>query len=244
MKTIAILTAREGSKGFPGKNKVILLGKPLYAWVMDEAKLASGIDEFYVCTDSDEIISFAREKNWGVIPRPPELATDSSLSEDVFLYCLKWLNNKEIFPECLILLMGNACSFTHEELEKSIAVIRSKDEVDSVVSVSKYNMWSPLRARRLDPLTGLLVPFVSLDSLGDVEALNSSRDSQGDVYFADMGFSTIRSNNLLTISEGQLPQPWMGRKIYPIFHDGGLDLDYEYQLGQVEWWIQNFFLHK
>ena len=244
MKTSVILTAREGSKGFPGKNKINVLGKPLYAWVMDEAKLTSGITDFYVCSDSDEINTFAIESNWSLIPRPPELATDTSLSEDVFIFCLKWLNKNGFFPECLILLMANAVSFTYKELEESIAVIQDRGDIDSVVSVSKYNMWSPLRARRIDGHTGLLLPFVSHDALGDVKALSSARDSQGDVFFADMGFSTIRSKNLLKISEGQLPQPWMGRKIYPILHDGGLDLDYDYQLGQVEWWIQNKLIQK
>ena len=41
--TIAIILARGGSKGIPGKNIKIFLGKPLVAWTIIQAKLAKKI---------------------------------------------------------------------------------------------------------------------------------------------------------------------------------------------------------
>ena len=56
-------------------------------------------------------------------------------------------------------------------------------------------MWSPLRARKLDS-KGLLVPFVPFKSFGNPLKLNCDRDSQGNVYYADMSVSVVRQNVL------------------------------------------------
>ena len=97
-------------------------------------------------------------------------------------------------------------------------------------------MWSPLRARKIGA-DGLLHPFVPFETFGDPKTLNCDRDSQGDVWFADMGVSIVRPRNLDDFDEGLLPQKWMGQKIYPIKNAGGLDVDYAYQMPQAEWWL-------
>ena len=61
--------------------------------------------------------------------------------------------------ELIILLFCNAATINAEMIDKGISVLREKPDVDSVVSVSKYNMWSPLRARKIGK-DGLLHPFV------------------------------------------------------------------------------------
>jgi len=49
----------------------------------------------------------------------------------------------------------------------------------------------------------------------------------------------VRPANLDHLEEGLLPQKWMGRKIYPIKNEGGLDVDYAYQLPQAEHWLRS-----
>ena len=56
-------------------------------------------------------------------------------------------------------------------------------------------------------------------------------------FFADMGVSIVRSINIDNLDSGLLPQKWMGQKIVPIANEGGLDIDYEWQCGQAEWWV-------
>jgi len=51
--------------------------------------------------------------------------------------------------------------------------------------------------------------------------------------------SVIRPKNLQNLHDGMLPQKWMGRKILPIVNEAGLDLDFEWQIGQAQWWIEN-----
>ena len=105
------------------------------------------------------------------------------------------------------------------------------------MTVSCYNMWSPLRARKIGT-DGLLHPFVPFETFGDPKTLNCDRDSQGDVWFADMSVSVVRPHCLENLHEGLLPQKWMGRRIYPLEQWGGLDVDYDWQVPQVEFWLR------
>ena len=76
--------------------------------------------------------------------------------------------------------MANAPLVTMEMINKGIFILKKNNKFDSAVSVSKYNMWSPLRARRLNS-RGELKPFVPFKYFGNEKTLNCDRDSQGDV---------------------------------------------------------------
>ena len=99
-------------------------------------------------------------------------------------------------------------------------------------------MYSPLRARRLDA-EGYLNPFVPLKTFGNPETLNCDRDSQGDVYFADMSHSVTRSYWLEHVEEGLLPQRWMGQKILPVYNTFGCDIDEVWQVDTSIRWLLN-----
>lgn len=80
-KILAIIPARGGSKGVPGKNIRMVNGKPLIAYSIEQASLSLYIDRAIVSTDDSEIISVARA--WGGdVPfvRPASLAKDDSES--------------------------------------------------------------------------------------------------------------------------------------------------------------------
>lgn len=75
---LAIIPARGGSKGLPGKNIRLLNGKPLIVWSIEAAKKSTRIDRFLVSTDSEEIASIAKANSCEVIMRSPELASDEA----------------------------------------------------------------------------------------------------------------------------------------------------------------------
>ncbi len=68
--------------------------------------------------------------------------------------------------------------------------------------------------------------------------LNRNRNSQCDVWFADTGVSIIRPGCLERMEDGLLPQKWMGQRIYPMKQRGGQDVDYEWQIPIVEYWLK------
>jgi len=226
--------------GFPGKNTYPVLGKPLAYYPMRAALDASLVDGVYLSTDDEELMEIATGNGVEVIVRPPALATKEALGEDAYVHGYRVIRDRlrkegrEL--EMVVLLFCNAPTVLPETLDEGIRVLWENPDYDSAVTVSCYNMWSPLRARRIGD-DGLLHPFVPFETFGDPATLNCDRDSQGDSWFADMSTSIVRPHCLEFIEDGLLPQKWMGQKIYPLKQWGGLDIDYEWQMPLVEHWL-------
>lgn len=237
----ALLLGRKGSLGFPGKNTYPVLGHPLTYYPMNAAKRCPSIDKVYLSTDDEKLMAIAEENEVEVIVRPDYLCTKEALGEHAYVHGYEEIQrrNPETRIEMMVLLFCNAATITPETIEEGIKVLRERPEVDSAVTVSRYNMWSPLRARKKDA-NGLLQPFVPFETFGDPKTLNCDRDSQGDVLFADMGVSVVRTENLENLDAGLLPQKWMGQRIWPLVQEAGCDVDYEWQLPVVEWWLRRY----
>jgi len=226
----ALLIGREGSVGFPGKNVYPVLGKPLMEYPLLAAKNAKSVDRVFISTDSEKIKTIGRAHGAEIIDRPDELCSKEALGEHAFVHgyeSIRERTGEEI--ELVVLLFCNAATILPETIDEGIAVLREHPEYDSAVTVSRYNMWSPLRARK-EGADGLLHPFVPFEVFGDPKTLNCARDSQGDVWFADMSVSIVRPRCLENLNDGLLPQKWMGQKIYPLKQGGGVDVDYEWQI--------------
>lgn len=236
----AILIGRKGSTGLPGKNTMPVLGRPMAAYAFLAARHAKHVDEIYISTDDEELMTLGREFGANIIVRPPELATKQALGEHAYQHAAGVIRECEAKKgrqvELLALLMCNAPTILSETIDQGVEVMRINPEIDSAVTVSSYNMWSPLRARR-ENAQGLLVPFVPFETFGDPKKLNCDRDSQGDVWFADMGLSLVRPWCLERLEEGLLPQKWMGQNIHPLKQWGGMDVDYEWQVPGAEFWL-------
>jgi hypothetical protein len=173
-----------------------------------------------------------------IIDRPAYLCTKEALGEDAFVHGYKYIRDTmKRDVELVVLLFCNAATITSDLIDEGIKVLRKNPDYDSAVTVSRYNMWSPLRARKIAE-DGLLHPFIPFETFGDPRTLNCDRDSQGDVWFADMGVSIVRPHCLENLDDGLLPQKWMGQRIYPLKQWGGLDVDYEWQIPQVEYWLR------
>ena len=239
---VAILIGRKGSSGFPGKNTTEIAGKPMAWWPREAARQTPEIDVTYVSTDDAALSDIGLEFGAHLIERPAYLASNAALGEDAFVHAHQVIKRESTSagttPELYVLLMANAVTISPAQLREGISQMRSRPDLDSAVTVSCYNMWSPLRARKISD-DGLLQPFVPFEVFGDPATLSCDRDSQGDVWFADMGVSIVRPRNLDALGSGLLPQKWMGQRIYPIKNVAGLDVDYRFQLPQAQWWLEN-----
>ena len=237
----ALMMGRAGSIGFPEKNIKKVLGRHLFEYPLIASKNSKYIDKIFISTDCPVITRVS--KKYGVIhiKRPKKLANSKALGEHVYEHgyneIKRMLNLKEKNIEFIILLMANAPTITNKLIDKGINILRKNKNFDSAVSTSVYNMWSPLRARRLGK-DGTLKPFVPFKTFGNPKTLNCDRDSQGNVYFADMAVSVVRPKCLENLKSGLLPQKWMGNKIAPILSWGGCDVDYNWQIPTVEYWLR------
>ena len=238
---VALMIGRAGSRGLPGKNTRKILGKSLCEFPLIACKKSKYIDKIFVSTDSPIIKKKSKKYNVQFIKRPKRLSNNTALGDHVFEHgyfeIKKKLNLNENNIEFIVLLFANAATISSKIIDNGIKILRKNKKFDSAVSTSVYNMWSPLRARKLNK-DGTLKPFVPLETFGNPKTLNCDRDSQGDVHFADMSVSVVRPKCLENLKDGLLPQKWMGKKISPIPSSGGCDVDYEWQLPMVEFWLK------
>jgi len=91
---IAIILARGGSKGIPGKNIIDFCGKPLIVWTIEQLQKTRGINSIWVSSDSEEILSISRNCGVEIICRPDGISSDSTTSESGWLHALDYIENK------------------------------------------------------------------------------------------------------------------------------------------------------
>ncbi len=92
---IAIIPARGGSKGLPGKNIKELCGKPLIAWSIEAGLKSKYLDEVMVTTDSKDIADISKQYGASVpFLRPDELAGDTSTTFEVVKHAICYYKNE------------------------------------------------------------------------------------------------------------------------------------------------------
>lgn len=238
----ALMIGRKGSKGFPNKNIKKVFNKRICEYPIIAAKKSKLVDEIFVSTDCPNIKKYTKKYKVTFLDRPKKFSSDKALGDHVFLDGYKKIKdqlakkNKKI--DLIVLMFANAATLNAAMIKNGIKFLKKNKSYDSAVSTSIYNMWSPLRARKFDKKKYILKPFVPFKTFGNPKTLNCDRDSQGDVHFADMSVNIVRPRCLENMSEGLLPQKWMGKKIAPINSYAGFDIDYEWQLPQLEYWIK------
>ena len=133
----ALLLGREQSTGFPGKNLLPVLGRPLMLYPLLAARAAPAIERVYVSTDSPDIKVLALQHGARVIDRPPHLATKEALGEDAFAHGYTVIRDElartDASLELLVLLLCNAATVSSTLLESGIAALRQDAEADSAV---------------------------------------------------------------------------------------------------------------
>lgn len=104
---IAIIPARGGSKGLPGKNIKELNGKPLISYTIEAALNSKYISRVVVTTDSEKIANVAMQSG-AEIPflRPDYLSSDTASAIDVYLHATEFLKNNysEVVDKFMVLL--------------------------------------------------------------------------------------------------------------------------------------------
>jgi CMP-N,N'-diacetyllegionaminic acid synthase len=137
MRILAIIPARGGSKGIPGKNIKLLNGKPLMEYTTEIALQSKLLTEVIVSTEDDSIAALARSLGIKVpFVRPLALAQDKTPTIDVILHALQWYENQNIFFDAVCLLQVTSPFRTVEFLDKAVEKFIQTNG-DSLVSVQK-----------------------------------------------------------------------------------------------------------
>lgn len=92
---LAVIVARGGSKGLPGKNIRLLAGKPMLAWSIEAGQASHCIDRLILSSDDAAIISTARSFGCEVpFVRPPHLALDDISVGPVLIHAIEALDRQ------------------------------------------------------------------------------------------------------------------------------------------------------
>jgi len=135
---LAIIPARGGSKGLPNKNIKELNGKPMIAYTIEEAKKSKYITQIIVSTDSQEIAKIATSYGASIpFIRPAELATDTALAIDNYIYTIERLmkSSKNEISEFIVLQPTSPLRLA-EDIDAAIELYHNK-KADSVISYTK-----------------------------------------------------------------------------------------------------------
>ena len=121
MKYLAVITARGGSKGIPGKNIKPLNGKPLILYTVEAARMVFQDKYIYVSTDSQEIKNTVESTGLEVpFLRPAELAMDTSSSEDVLKHAITEAIQRGLVFDAVVLLQPTSPFRNHEHIQAAI----------------------------------------------------------------------------------------------------------------------------
>ncbi len=138
-RTLAVIPARGGSKGLPGKNTRIFAGLPLIAHSVLFARMCPEITRCIVSTDSAEIAEVARQHG-GDVPfmRLGELAEDSSPLFPVLAHALASIEAAEQEQyDYVVLLDPTSPARDPDDMFRAFARLRDVPSADGVVSVSE-----------------------------------------------------------------------------------------------------------
>lgn len=147
MEILAIIPARGGSKGLPGKNLRDLDGHPLISYSILAAQSTPLINRIVVSTDDNDIANIARKYGAEVpVIRPKEFAQDLSSDFDVFYHMLNWLKENENYvPDYVIQLRPTSPirNTGHIEMAVNKLIVSDFDSLRIVTEspLTPYKMW-------------------------------------------------------------------------------------------------------
>ncbi|MEO5844590.1 MAG: acylneuraminate cytidylyltransferase family protein [Caldimonas sp.] len=181
-RVLALIPARGGSKGLPGKNILPVGGRPLLAWTAEAALGARDIDRVVVSSDDAAILAAGRACGVDALPRPAALASDTAATIEVVLHALDALPGFDV----VVLLQPTSPLRNAGDVDAAMARFVASG-APACVSVSEAAQ-SPYWMYRLDddqtlrPILDAPAAATRRQDLPPVYALN------GAIYIADVAW--------------------------------------------------------
>lgn len=226
----ALIPARGGSKGVPGKNIRLIKDYPLIAYSIAICQMSSRINRTIVTTDSKEIAMIA-EKFGAEVPflRPSEFAGDKSGDIEFVMHALGWFEENEgRLPAYIVHIRPTTPLREREVVDMAIEKMICSGNATSLRSAHKAPE-SPFKW------------FVKNDSeyfhsivenISNEEA-NSGRQNFQDVYIPDGYVDVIKTE--FVIDNGILH----GDKMLAFESPMCMEIDTEEELEMIEYQLQS-----
>lgn len=216
MRTIAVILARRGSKGLPGKNTATVAGRPCIAWTIDDALAAGSVDSVLVSSDDPEALSIASRMGAFCFVRPEELASDTATVDDAVRASIRGVGADRV-----VVLYANVPVRPAGLIDRAVGLLEGSgcDSVQSYERVGKHHPWW---TARVDDSTGGVRPWE-----GDV--LNGGvyrRQDLPPAYIPTGGVIAMRRAALdLELGVKAGPHAFLGRDRRGVIDAGGSTVD-------------------
>lgn len=151
-EVVAVIPARGGSKGVPGKNLRRVGGIPLIGRAVAAARGAARVDRVVVSTDDAEIAAVAREWGAEIVDRPAALAGDTASSEAALLHALDALRVRGVEAGILVFLQATSPFIDPADLDDAIGRVAAGSED---VVFSAVESWGFLWRHGADGMAGI-----------------------------------------------------------------------------------------
>lgn len=214
LKVLAVIPARQGSKGLPDKNIRLLAGKPLLSHTIAAARESGVFDRIILSTDGEEIARVGREAGAEVpFMRPADLASDEARGIDVLHHVLEWLEQRGELFDCVMYLQPTSPLRTAVDIVESLKILVAR-EAQAVVSVCEMEH-HPWWANTL-PEDGCMKDFFAKDISTRRQDLPRYYRLNGAIYLARWEFIRYRDS-------------WYGEKTYAYImpRERSVDIDDE-----------------
>lgn len=137
MQSMAVILARKGSKGLPGKNLMPIAGRACIEWTIDEA-LASRVDRVVVSSDDEGVLGIARRRGVSVHRRSAAAAGDTATVDRAAREALAGMD-----ADPVVILYGNVPIRPPGVIDRALALLEESgcDSVQSYQLVGKHHPW-------------------------------------------------------------------------------------------------------
>ncbi|WP_455592378.1 acylneuraminate cytidylyltransferase family protein [Bacteroides sp.] len=226
-RILAVIPARGGSKGLPGKNIKELAGKPLICYTIDAARQILDDTDICVSTD-DEKIKRCVESYGLKVPflRPFHLAMDNSSSVDVLLHALQFYAELGKVYDTLLLLQPTSPFRTGEHISGALDLY--DDKIDMIVSVKESHTPSCLCSENQEGYLRLLLNGKALRR----QELPTYYEYNGAIYIINI--KSLEASGNLSFSK---------TKKYLMDDIASVDIDNLIDFQFAEFLVTNHWLH-
>lgn len=232
-KVVALVQARGGSKGVPGKNIRLLAGYPLIAWSVIACKLAESVDRCIISTDDAEIAEVARHYGAEVpFMRPSEFATDDATDFPLIKHALEWMSeNEHHVPEFIVQIRPTTPLREPSVLDEAVGALRAAPEASGLRSVFEMSetAWKAfeIKGGYIDSLANRL-PGIN------PEAANLPRQALPATYIGQGYVDILRSS--VVLSEGKT----YGDRVLGFISPDCGEVDVETDFRKLEFFKEDF----
>lgn len=209
-RVLAIVPARAGSKGLPGKNVRLLQGKPLLAWPIAAARASRHVDRTIVSTDAADYAAIAVEYGAEVpFLRPAALASDNAPSIDFILHAIDVLAAEGDAYDYVVLLEPTSPLTEADDVDAALAqLVAAGPRAEAIVGVAPMETSHPAFAVLRDEAGAIrplmtesfgslprrqdLPPVFALDGSLYISTVEALRRERGFAHAHTLGYVTDR----------------------------------------------------